>query len=483
MGQTSGNDPFATLARKSRQQAMQETWKAYRGDWPDPLKVKPGQPSDLVKTNRCKPIVDKGVAFLFGQDVTIEVVNDDAAQKALDDFWRVNRQMTILAKVAMNGAVCGHAFAKLIPADPAPRLVALDPQTVTVITDPDDCDTVDQYCIEYTSADVNGEPMTKRQVFTRIDPDHDAAFVPGGDRDSTWRIQHWFRRDGMRDFAPDGPSQDWPYWWPPIVDCQNLTAPNEFWGEPDLTPDLIDLNKVLNFILSNTARIIKFHAHPKTFVKGMTASQLDLSVDGIVALANPNATIDNLEMHSDLASSMAFAESLRTDMDELSRVPAVATGRMANIVSGNISGIALHLLFQPLLEKTQIKQRLYGEMIEEICCRVLDLAGLGYDHTINLHWPHLLPVDETGEAQKAMLWEQLGVSQDTVLRGLGFDPDVEQEKRDEENQAAVTAFAQGKGLPKGTPTPPPGVSLGSAPVPNPPGGTDPNVAQPVATAA
>jgi hypothetical protein len=467
----SGNDPFATLATKGMQQAMTAAWAAYHGNWPDPLKVKPGQPSDLVKTNRCKPIVDKGVAFLFGQDVTIEVVGEEQAQAVLDAFWKLNRQMTTLAKLAMNGAVCGHAFAKIIPADPAPRLVALNPQSVTVVTAPDDCDTVMQYCIEYDATEA-GKTITRRQVFTRIDPDGNATQVPGGDRTASWIIQHWFKRDDMRDFAPDGPSIDWTYWWPPIVDCQNLTAPNVFWGEPDLTTDLIDLNKTLNFIQSNTSRIIKNHAHPKTFAKGISANQLDLSVDGVIAIPNPNASIENIEMQSDLASSMNFAESLRTDMDELSRVPAVATGRMANVVTGNISGIALELLFQPLIEKTHMKQRLYGEMIEEICCCVLDLAGMGYDHEIKVHWPHLLPVDETGEAQKAMLWEQLGVSQDTALRALGFDPEVEKEKRDEENQAEVDAFAQGKALPKGTPIPPPGVPLSSAPIPNPPTNSD-----------
>jgi len=59
-------------ADQDRKQQMREAWKAYRGDLQDPLKVKANQPNDNVKTNRCAPVVDKGVSFLFGPTLKIE---------------------------------------------------------------------------------------------------------------------------------------------------------------------------------------------------------------------------------------------------------------------------------------------------------------------------------------------------------------------------------------------------------------------------
>src|SRR5258708_21200774 len=60
-----------------RKREMDDAWKAYRGKFQPPLKVAPNQPDLNVISNRCSPIVNKGVSFLFGQELKIEAPDQE----------------------------------------------------------------------------------------------------------------------------------------------------------------------------------------------------------------------------------------------------------------------------------------------------------------------------------------------------------------------------------------------------------------------
>jgi hypothetical protein len=449
-----GTIPQEDMERKRR---MREAWEAYRGEFQKPLKVAANQPDDNVLSNRCAPIVDKGVSFLFGKTLGIEAVEETVEpeteiQEFVEKLWGDDDdRMTILSKLAINGAVCGQAFLRLIPASgpmDAPRLVVMDPMLVRMVTPPDDYELILAFLIEYpTVAD-----WQRRQVISRVDPDGFAALAGDADLDDTWTISNYLRKGQAGSWFAVGEPETWPWPFPPIFTCQNLPNPNEPWGIPDLTPDLINQNKVLNFIQSNTSRILKFHAHPKTYATGLTASQINIGVDDLICLPSPDAKLANLEMQSDLASSLNFANGIRSDMDEQSRVPAVALGRLQELPRGNISGVALQLLFQPLLEKTTQKQRLYGKLIREVTRAALVVAGKiplerFDDYPIELRWQDLLPVDNLAAAQTALVLKQLGVSDSTILAQLGYDPDDELEKSQAEDARKLINFSRGQGLP------------------------------------
>src|SRR5690606_15610206 len=104
-------------------------------------------------------------------------------------------------------------------------------------------------------------------------------------------------------------------------------------------------------------------------------------------------------------------ERLREALHEVARVPEVATGRMENV--GQLSGVALSILYQPLIEKTETKRCTYGDLLVELNRRMLALGGFGEDNITVLHWPELLPGDVLQERQAALLDHQLGVSAST----------------------------------------------------------------------
>jgi len=420
---------------RARQAQIKRAWQAYWGRLSKPLKVKTGDIDDNVNVNFCRVIVDKGISFLFGQDIEFEAdeIRETSAEEWLDNVWRANRQMTFLQKVALNGAVAGHAFIKIVERpDSQLKLIALDPETVTVRYSVDDFENVSAYVIRYPTRD----PKTDKPILFRETIEQDRS--------------RWVIRDEVSD--ADGiawrmtSETVWNYEFPPVVDCQNLPVPNEYWGASDLEEDVIKLQRSINFILSNLARIIRYHAHPKTWGRGFAAKDLHIGVDETIIFPSANAELRNLEMQSDLASSIELYKRLREALHEISRIPEVATGKLET--TGQLSGSALQILYQPLLEKTETKRRTYGDMLVELNRRLLAMGGFGDEVFTTIHWPELLPFDPMQERQAALIDQQLGVSNDTLLQRLGYDPDLERQKRevsgDQLGDQLLPAFDRGE---------------------------------------
>jgi Phage portal protein, SPP1 Gp6-like len=489
-GAYGSGDKYRTKADEERLKQMNEAWQAYRGELPKALKPAAlGQTDDNVRTNRCAPITDTFTSYLTAEVLGVEVAKDDddapapapvpprpgkpgkpgkkrkgkivsPQQKALDACWGDDDdKMTLLAKLHLTGSVCGHHFLKILTPDEtgiaACRFVVLDPLHVTMQTRPDDCETVISYCIEYRGLqDDEGGTYATRQIITRKDPDNRASYGYE-DTDSSWTIAN-FKRIGAStawltdDDAPGGAQFDWQHSWPPIIDNQNMPNPNDHWGTPDLTPDLIEQNKTLNFVLSNAARTIRLHAHPWIWTDA-EASVFNTSIGNVIQLP-PGSTLNAVTASGDLTNMRASAADIRSDMDEQSHVPGVATGRMEAIPRGNVSGVTIKTLHSPALSKNTQKQRLYGKSVREASTRALALCGFG-DGTdangvrVTLRWQNPLPSDDLAEAQTWQLKTQFGYSDRTAITATGGDPDEEIENKMEEGQNTVNGMVQGKVLP------------------------------------
>src|SRR5678815_1145716 len=253
-----------------RKSALHRAWRAYRGDFPQALKYDPKQkmPNFNVVTNRCAPIVNTGRAFLFGKGVTF-AMEEGATQKAKEDLdlvWRINHKGTRLRELYNNGAVCGHAFIKIVPdgimhkGKTYPRLVILDSQKTSVETAEDDCHHVTAYNVEWMSRDQLGMFRIYRQRWERID-DEDGTEPLGAPEQWQMRVQvKKLLGDGRGGATTDDDdpaswidTQDpqlWAYDWSPIQGCQNMVNESEYYGTPDLTPDIIALNEALNLVMS-----------------------------------------------------------------------------------------------------------------------------------------------------------------------------------------------------------------------------------------
>lgn len=478
-------------------QELRAAWQAYSGNLGDNdasrLAVMPGEPDLNIESNRIKPIVNTGVDFLFGPPLALRVTDVEAdtdanapetvttvrvspaaqnAQRLLDAVWGDDDlRMTLLSKMGVNGGVYGHVFVKIVaprkgPAslDTPPRLVVLNPENVTLFTDPEDVDCVTRFRIEYATTDpATASPIRRRQDIARIDPDgDDDSTADGQDEDTTWLIQNFIATgaSGGR-FIPVDNGQVWPYAWPPIIDWQNYPNPNGHWGQRDVTDTLVSLNRQLRLVESNINKITFNQGHPQLFSVGANTAGVKRRPGDILDLGEPDADLRAVNAAGDLAQLMGFADQLRADMDEESGIPGVALGRMATLPRGQISGITMRLLYAPAIARTEHKRRLYGQGIRQVCQTVLCLCGVAADTVKNLDfqlgWQDPLPNDDLAMAQTAVTLQQIGYSEHTLIERTGGDPDVEAQWKAEESAAQMSAVTQGKAMPPlpGLPLQPP----------------------------
>jgi hypothetical protein len=124
-----------------------------------------------------------------------------------------------------------HVFVKIVepqpPRQPLPRLLVLDPANVRVRYQDDDIDEVYEYINTWNSLDERGKPVLHRQ--RTILQDNGLWLVVDEEARPSEYVPLW-REVGRR---------VWPYPWSPMLDCQNLPLPNVYYGEPDLTPDVV----------------------------------------------------------------------------------------------------------------------------------------------------------------------------------------------------------------------------------------------------
>ncbi len=425
--------PMSILVGASSAQAarMQSAWSAYHGDLPKPLKVKPGQPDDNVQFNGCRIIVDKSVAFLFGRGLLFDIdglPSRSAREKYLDDIWDWNDSTLLWQKLATNGGVCGQAFIKIHIGGPKPRLMAINPSSVEVQHRDDDPTDVTRYTIQWAVTTPDKKEQLRRQVIQRS----------AADGTTYWTITDQVLDGGYKALLIPSSgwqtinTENWPYPFPPIVEAQNLPSPNSYWGVSDVTPDIVHLNEAINRTMSNINRILRIHAHPKTWSRGMSKTQIDqivINPDGMIHLPTDTAELKNLEMQSDLASSILFLAKLREQMYELSRIPEIASGKVQDLQY--MSAMAMQILYGPLIEKTLTKRLAYGRLVADVNRRLLTIAGDAEADTAvsKLIWPEVFPRDAQVESLTAQVQQQIGVSQDTLLLQMGFDPELERRRR------------------------------------------------------
>src|SRR5258708_4600706 len=443
-------------ADRARLERIASAWKAYEGNLEAPLKKMAGEPDDNVMSNRCQPIVDRGVDFLFGKEIEISVEENapQEAQDILDKIWgRKEARIPLLQKLGMNGAVAGQAFLRIVPGkDGSFRLVVVDPSTVFVKTAPQDCETVLLYCIQYsTNEKQNGRPVQVfyREEITRLDPESDDTQeyedtdAEGYDADVTWQIQHWTQIGyaGMQPkttgWTPAGSPIPWPYPFPPLFSCQNLPRPNDFWGCADITPDLIGINNSLNLVQSCINRIEKIYGGPILYAPGTGNASIAIQPGQIIQLPLVENKIEAVHIHTDVANALLFAENLRSDIDEQSSVPGVATGRISTMPRGNLSGIAIELLFMPLLKKTEKKECGYGKLIIDTSKALFVLNKLSGDIDLSITWESPIPHDYLPAVQPAIANLDIGVSKADLHRELGYDPEEQAKLKQIEDRLAL----------------------------------------------
>jgi hypothetical protein len=264
--------------------------------------------------------------------------------------------------------------------------------------------------------------------------------------DGTWYLREYIDRGGGK-FEPYSdpanniePETVIPYDFPLVLHWQNLPQFDSVYGEPDLTEDILILQDRINFMSSNISKIIRLHAHPKTFGIGMGNSKAVTFGPDDMPLLPEGADIKQLAYVNDLSSAQNYLLSLRQSMFDITRTVDISS--MSDKL-GALTNFGLHVLYQDAISKLGTKQELYGEGLEEINRRLLTIAGLN-DDPGEVEFGDALPENttESVNAEKTMI--DMGIqSKQGASQALGIEYE---ETQQEINESKATEKNLGQNL-------------------------------------
>jgi|WetSurMetagenome_2_1015567.scaffolds.fasta_scaffold08462_2 hypothetical protein len=405
-----------------REEKEERNQRYYKGYQDAQLKVTKGYDDNLI-TNYSRLVIDRGVSMLMGHDVDF-YPPDEQSKEWLDLCWEANKKDICLHNMAKTGGIFGTPVVKIQPEGIAykgnlyPRIVVQNTKYWKVITEPEDMEHVIRYRMEFNTKEGNKE-VTRREDFDL--------------EDGTWYLREYVNRGTGQFILLE--EQVIPYEFPLVLHWQNLPQFDSVYGEPDITDDILVLQDRINFMSSNISKIIRLHAHPKTFGTGLgNGAQIKFGPDDMPLLPE-GADIKQLAYVNDLSSAQNYLLSLRQSMFDITRTVDISS--MSDKL-GALTNFGLHVLYQDAMSKLATKQALYGEALEEINRRLLNIAGLN-DDPGEVEFGDALPenIAETVNAEKAMI--DMGIqSKQGASQALNIEYEETQAEIDESKATEKT---------------------------------------------
>lgn len=422
-----GDDLYGIVDERVR--AMQERRNYREGRHKPQIRPKPGKTDDNVYINFSGLVIDRSVSMLFGNGVEFDLPGegDDTPEDLyLADLWEANKQDIFLHRWGLLASEDGTGYIKIVRDGvigkmgvPRARLVLVDPKWVTMDTNPEDFEEVIRYTIRFDTVGPDGKKIARKQVHEIQD-------------NNTWLIS-----DYMSSSATGGKwvlmqQEPWEYEFPQILHHQNLPAPDNIYGTPDLTGDLLELQDKLNFVASNINKIIRLHAHPKNILYGFGTDNRDvlsLDIGEAMTANNADAWWKTVELQSDLKSSADFFLTLRQAFFDVARTVDIDS---IGDKLGALTNFGLKVLYQDAINKIHTKQRLYGDALLELNRRLLVIGELNPDPG-EIIWPEALPENGLEESQEYQTDIDMGIlSKQTAAIKKGYDWEQEQERIQDE---------------------------------------------------
>lgn len=388
--------------------------------------------------------------FSRGMDFTTAKEYQHIIPALYKRIWEVdNHKMPTIMEIGQQGGVSGDVYVK-VAYDPAyvdpvgnahpgrVRILPLNPAFCFPEFHPHDRERMIRFKLKYKFWGTSAEGTRQVYTYTEILTDE---------------VIEEYVNDDLVDSRPN------PLGEIPIAYAPNFSVAGSPWGLSDIA-EIIPINREYNEKASDISDIINYHAAPITIIKGAKPGSLEKGANKVWGGLPKDADVYNLEGTGDVASSMQFLEALKRSMHEMTGVPESALGQIQPI--SNTAGVALAIMYQPMMQKWAQKKLTYGTLYKKINVLALKTLflfepettvydpstegilqegqpeqidprdPLVYQH--NIEWVPPLPVDALIKLQEIQLKMSMGLeSKQGALRDLGNPfPDEKQREIFEE---------------------------------------------------
>ena len=456
-------DTAGDQERVARKEEIDLLWRYYDGDHDEMLKVRADRRNDNVTINLVGQAADDTVDFVGTPErmelpggETVDAVNGDlvknttSEQEAVDAVYEEHQQL--MRDAVLSLLLAGHAFAKVHVTDEGPVFDLVDPRMVTVYTDAYNPRRAVFYRMQWV---VNPAGWRSKEISLRQDIVPAWAIEASANRDVTLDVLsqaprqtktgatwEWVIIDSRR----DGRNGAWEVtavdWWgfesPPMVGRPVKRKAFGYYGDAPLR-HANKLNDTYNLTMGNVGRILYWHAHPKTVFTGVQKGSIDTtSIDGAITLPK-DANAFNVEMQSDLTSSMNYAREIRGAFFTKSQV--VDSSGIGDKV-GQLTNFGLRLLYNQMADMGDKVREAAGALFGEAIRSVMAARNVALAEAPVPVWPDALPTNRLELLQGLQIEQSMGfTSKQTLAKDAGRDFELEQEQQEEESATAGERLA------------------------------------------
>lgn len=383
--------------------------------------------------NHAANIVDKLVSFLVKESWAVklpeELEDTPGIQETLDAVWHANERDRFAYDMAYMGCITGDCFIKVSYDEDfyakgvgELKFDVLDSRTVLPFFDGMDRNKLVGCRIQYPTYELQEDGSKQKVMYTEVHTEGSIITLLDGE---------------VENVSPN------PLGELLVIHIKNEPLPFERFGRSDLE-DLILPQKEYNEKISDLSEILAYHAAPVTIIKGARIQQLEKGARKVWGGIPKEGDVYNLNLEADLTSSLQYLEALKKHLSETGSVPEEALGALQNV--SNTSGAALHIQYQPLVERIKKKQICYSQGLYKVNELVLkfyeavDALDLPEDvppahkYKTTIQWGDALPRDRSIDLADMSTEMGLGIeSKRGALKRLGEEnPDAKLEEIKEE---------------------------------------------------
>lgn len=322
-----------------------------------------------VKFNFNKPVVNLSAGFMAGKALAWEVEGDDQATAAAKAIWNRSGSDALLLEAAKAASIYGEIVMMATQNDRKQSVIEfISPDICTPTFDGGDYSRLAALEIAYRTLDDLGRPVTRREFYDQ----------------TQWQA-----------FVDDEEVDGRTYTAMPCVWLRNQCVKGLPFGISDLA-DVVDLVEEYDHLATNQTRIVDYHAAPAIVVKANKGDSDFVKGVNTVFYVGKDGDAHYLEWTGDTPEVENQLTRIRNAIGEVSQVPPVAFGQ-ADSGLNQISGVALQILYSPLVSKTHDKRANWTPGMERVMALALQAEGYSVKmEQVNALWPDPLPVDVLG---------------------------------------------------------------------------------------
>jgi hypothetical protein len=387
--------------------------------------------------NYARVFVEKVTSYMMaGINFSVDPVEDSdeartRARKAESALYRVyeeNQLEQLDLETEIDCAILGDACYKVIwdTAEKRVRVTAPDIQGVYAWCSGDDTSRVWRVASRYSLS------AEEAELLYGVKPRSKAATI----------VELWTDRDFevyldniLLEAKPN------PYGFIPFVIYPNLREPKKFWGVSDL-PQIMESQRELNRAMSQLSRILELSGNPIAVLENVEESE-DIAIKPGAVWNIPEdakAYLLDLLQGGGVNLHINYIDLVYRALHDLSESPRSAFGG----VERDLSGVALEIELQPLLQKVRrkriIRTAAYNRRNEMILKLLEKYRGEDYgDNHLRVVWGPVLPKDMAEKVSSEQVLVQTGIhSRRTAMDEVGVrDPDYEFKQWLEERESIL----------------------------------------------